>query len=70
MQVKGIKGVSILLLHLPFDIVKGVAIDSLHVFFLGVVQELLKYWFDKKYCTSIFSKVNHSHKCSYPITLI
>ena len=60
MQVKGIKGVSVLLLHAPFDIVKGVAVDSLHVFFLGVVQHLLKYWFDKNYRTSsssIYSKV-------------
>ena len=50
--------------------VKGVAIDSLHVFFLGVVQDLLKYWFDKHYRTSsfsIYSKVNYS--CKYNITV-
>ena len=46
MQVKGIKGASILIVHSPFDMVKGVAIDSLHVFFL----DLLKYLFDKRYC--------------------
>ena len=60
----GIKGASVLLLHSPFDIVKGVAIDSLHVFFLGIVSDLLKYWFDKKYRTSsfsIYSKVNYSY---------
>lgn len=70
MQVKGIKGASILIVHSPFDMVKGVAIDSLHVFFLGVVQDLLKYWFDKHYRTSsfsIYSKVNYS--CKYIITV-
>ena len=30
-----------MLLHSPFDIVKGVAIDGLHVFFLGVVSDLI-----------------------------
>ena len=44
-----------MLLHSLFDIVKGVAIDSLNVFFLGVVSDLLKYWFDKEYRTSPFS---------------
>ena len=61
----GYKGASILIVHSPFDMVKGVAIDSLHVFFLGVVQDLLKYWFDKHYRTSsfsIYSKVNDSCK--------
>lgn len=65
MQVKGIKGASILIEHPPFDLVKGVAINSLHVFFLDVVQYLLKYWFDKHYRTSsfrIYSKVNYSFK--------
>ena len=65
MQVKGIKGASILIVHPPpFDMVKGVAVDSLHVFFLGVVQDLLKYWFDKHYRTSsfsIYSKVKYSY---------
>ena len=55
-QVKGIKGASVLFLHKPFDVVKGVGIDS----FLGVVSDLLKYWFDKQHHTaaySIYSKV-------------
>lgn len=59
-QVKGIKGASILFLHKPFNVVKGVGIDSLHIIFLGVVSDLLKYWFDKQHRTSaysIFSKV-------------
>ena len=75
MQVKGIKGASILIVHSPFDMVKGVAIvnDSLHVFFLGVVQDLLKYWFDKNYRTyffSIYSKVNYSRKYIITVTYI
>lgn len=61
-QVKGIKGASILFLHKPFNGVKGVGIDSLHIikFFVGVVSDLLKYWFDKQHrksAYSIFSKV-------------
>ena len=59
-QVKGIKGASVLFLHKPFDVVKGVGIDSLHIVFLGVVSDLLKYWFDKQHRTaaySIYSKV-------------
>ena len=56
----GIKGVSVLFLHSPFNIVKGIAIDSLHTLFLGVVKDLLKYWFDNSHRstgTSIYSKV-------------
>lgn len=56
----GIKGASILFLHSPFNIVKGIAIDSLHTLFLGVVKDLLKHWFDKSHRstgTSIYSKV-------------
>ena len=56
----GIKGASVLFLHSPFNIVKGVAIDSLHTLFLGVVKDLLRHWFDKSRKssnTSIYSKV-------------
>ena len=34
----GIKGASVLFLHSLFKIAKGVAIDSLHTLFLGVVK--------------------------------
>ena len=40
--------------------VKGVAIDSLHIVFLGIVSDLLKFWFDKvnrSSSYSIYSKV-------------
>jgi hypothetical protein len=43
----GIKGASVLFLHSPFNNVKGIAVDSLHTLFLGVVKDLLKHWFDK-----------------------
>lgn len=59
-QVKGIKGASVLFMHSPFDIAKGLAVDSLHVIFLGITKDLLKYWFDKSkkgLSTSIYSKV-------------
>ena len=59
-----------MLLHSPFDIVKGVAIDSLHVFFLGVVSDLLKYWFDKKYCTAPFSTCSKVYYSCFPNTVI
>ena len=54
-QVKGIKGASVFFLHSPFDVVKGVAIDSLHIIFLGVVSDLLKFWFDKVNRSSSYS---------------
>ena len=44
LQVKGVKGASILALHSPFNLCRGVVIDSLHCLFLGVVLQL---WFDK-----------------------
>jgi len=47
LQVKGVKGASILALHSPFNLCRGVVIDSLHCLFLGVVLQLLKLWFDK-----------------------
>ena len=53
----GIKGASIMFLHSPFNIVKGIAIDSLHTLFLGVVKDLLKHWFDK----SITQEHWHQH---------
>ena len=57
-----------MLLHSPFDIVKGVAIDSLHVFFLGVVSDLLECWFDKKYRTSPFSIYSKVYYSRFPNT--
>lgn len=46
-QSKGVKGISVLALHKPFDICRGVVIDSLHCVYLGVALKLLKLWFDK-----------------------
>lgn len=47
MQHTGVKGVSVLALHEPFDLCHGVVIDSLHCIYLGVTLKLLKLWFDK-----------------------
>ena len=49
------KGASILFMHSGFDVAKGVAIDSLHVVFLGITLDLLHYWFDKKHQRKDFS---------------
>ena len=46
-QVKGVKGPSILAVHRPFNLVKGVVVDDLHGIYLGVTRLLLKLWFDK-----------------------
>lgn len=41
------KGISVLALHRPFDLAKGIAVDDLHCIYLGVTSDLLHYWFDK-----------------------
>ena len=43
----GVKGASVLCLHPPFNLVKGMVVDTLHTLFLGVVKGLLGFWFDK-----------------------
>lgn len=55
LQVMGIKGASVLCLHPPFNFVKEMVVDTLHILFLGVVKSLLGFWFDKahrkqRYC--------------------
>lgn len=54
-QSKGVKGLSVLALHKPFDICRGVVIDSLHCVYLGVTLKMLKLWFDKETRTETFS---------------
>lgn len=44
-KVKGIKGVPILSLHPPFNLVKGMVVDDLHCVDLGVVKALCTHWF-------------------------
>ena len=45
--MKGVKGPSPLCIHPPFDMVRGIAIDSLHCIYLGVTKHL-HLWFDKE----------------------
>lgn len=60
MQVYGIKGASVFLLHPAFNMAKGFVIDDLHAVYLGVTLRLLSYWFGKQHSRqdySIHSKV-------------
>ena len=61
LQVKGVKGASVLALHQQLDFCRGVVIDSLHCIFLGVVLQLLKLWFDKPYRKNQYSISNKVH---------
>lgn len=54
-KVKGVKGASVMCKHRGFDLVQGVAIDTLHVVYLGVTSDLLSYWFDKKHARKSFN---------------
>ena len=55
LQAMGIKGASIVCIHRPFDLSKGVAIDDLHALLLGSVNDLLNYWFSERFRTRPFS---------------
>ena len=55
LQEKGVKGATVLALHKPYDMSTGIAIDDLHAIFLGVTLALLRYWFDPKHRSSVFS---------------
>lgn len=56
LQVKGIKGASILCSHRPFDLCTGVVIDVMHCVFLGVIGKgLMKYWFSSGFHGKPFS---------------
>ena len=44
LQVMGYKGVPILAIHPPFNLVKGIVADYLHCVLLGVSKMLLKLW--------------------------
>ena len=46
-QCKGVKNATVLALHKPFDICRGMVIDVLHCLFLGVSLKLLNLWFSK-----------------------
>ena len=43
------KGATVLCIHQPLDLVKGIVIDGLHSLFLGVTLHLLNLWFGKAY---------------------
>ena len=45
----GLKAPSLLLGLPSFDIVTGIAINSTHCIFLGVVKQLVGLWFDSKH---------------------
>lgn len=55
MQVKGVKGPTVLLLHAPFDICQGFVIDVLHCIFLGITKNLLSFWFGKAHTKKPYS---------------
>ena len=56
MQVKGVKGVSVLSSHKPFNLSAGAVIDVMHCVFLGVIAKtLMKLWFDVSHRTAPFS---------------
>ena len=60
LKVCGIKGIPILALHQPFDLMLGMVIDILHSIGVGVVKALLSSWFSptkKHEPFSIHSKV-------------
>jgi len=48
-SVKGVKGYSWFMFIPKFDIIRGVAIDYMHITLLGVVKMLLTLWIDKTY---------------------
>ena len=43
------KGLTVLFRHKPYNVVAGVAVDSLHCLYLGVVPSMMKMWFDREY---------------------
>ena len=50
--------------HEPFNMAKGYVVDDLHCLYLGVVKQLLTFWFGKKhkqYGFSIRTKVYTLH---------
>ncbi|XP_053397033.1 uncharacterized protein LOC128556331 [Mercenaria mercenaria] len=47
--VQGVKGISWGLILPHFDIILGVPIDYMHAVLLGVVKQLITFWFDKSY---------------------
>ena len=55
MQVYGIKGASVFLLHPAFNMAKGFVIDDLHAIYLGVTLRLLSYWFGKQHSRQDYS---------------
>ena len=72
-QVNGVKGICILALHKPFDLVKGVAIHSMHTVFLRVVLSLLTLWFSTEHKNKNYSlrrKVSVSYLiCNFDYTI-
>ena len=49
LQVCGMKAPSPLLKLPSFDIVRGIAIDTMHCVYLGVVKQLVGLWFNSKH---------------------
>lgn len=48
-EVNGVRGTSMAFGFPGYDIVAGTAIDYMHAVLLGIMKQLLTYWFDKKY---------------------
>ena len=67
-QVKGIKGASVLASHKHFDLSKGAVIYVMHCVFLGVIERnLLSFLFDIKHRSAPYSirrKVNKLYTCT------
>ena len=58
-QVKGVKGASILCLHQPFDLALGCTVENLHTIYLGVALLLCKLWFGKENKQKDYSLYKH-----------
>ena len=43
------------MMHSPFNMAKGFVVDDLHCVYLGVVKQLLVYWFGVQYNQYQFS---------------
>lgn len=55
LKVKGVKAATVFALHKPFNLAKGFVVDALHCVFLGVVLNLLAFWFAQSHSQSDYS---------------
>ena len=61
----GYKGVPILAIHPPFNLVKGIVTDYLHCVLLGVSKMLLKLWLQAANHSKPFYVGNKVTVCMY-----